>query len=43
MTDNKFLNSKVALYTLIIGCFVVSVSMGIRQTYGLFFQFLKRI
>lgn len=39
MTDNKFFNSKVAFYTLIIGCFVVSVSMGIRQTYGLFFQF----
>ena len=41
MTDNKFLNSKIAFYTLIIGCFVVSVSMGIRQTYGLFFQFFE--
>ena len=41
MTDNKFFNSKVALYTLIIGCFVVSVSMGIRQTYGLFFQYFE--
>ncbi len=41
MTNNKFLNSKVAFYTLIIGCFVVSVSMGIRQTYGLFFQFFE--
>lgn len=41
MTDNKFFNSKVALYTLLIGCFVVSVSMGIRQTYGLFFQYFE--
>ncbi len=41
MTNNKFFNSKVALYTLVIGCFVVSVSMGIRQTYGLFFQFFE--
>ena len=43
MTDNKFLNSKVALYTLLIGCFVVSVSMGIRQTMVYFFSILKQI
>ena len=41
MINNKFFNSKVAFYTLLIGCFVVSVSMGIRQTYGLFFQFFE--
>mgnify|MGYP001229375513 CR=1 FL=1 len=41
MIDTKFINNKVALYTLIIGCFVVSVSMGIRQTYGIFFQFFE--
>ena len=41
MIKTKFINNKVALYTLIIGCFVVSVSMGIRQTYGIFFQFFE--
>ena len=41
MINTKFINNKVALYTLIIGCFVVSVSMGIRQTYGIFFQFFE--
>ena len=41
MIDTKFINNKVALYTLSIGCFVVSVSMGIRQTYGIFFQFFE--
>ena len=41
MKENKFLTSKAALITLLIGCFVVSVSMGIRQTYGLFFQFFE--
>ncbi|MAV48379.1 MAG: MFS transporter [Pelagibacteraceae bacterium] len=41
MKENKFLTSKATLITLLIGCFVVSVSMGIRQTYGLFFQFFE--
>ena len=41
MKENKFLTSKAALITLLIGCFIVSVSMGIRQTYGLFFQFFE--
>jgi len=41
MQENKFLTSKAALITLLIGCFVVFVSMGIRQTYGLFFQFFE--
>ena len=41
MQENKFLTSKAALITLLIGCFVISVSMGIRQTYGLFFQFFE--
>ena len=41
MQENKFLTSKAALITLLIGCFIVSVSMGIRQTYGLFFQFFE--
>ena len=41
MQENRFLTSKAALITLLIGCFVVSVSMGVRQTYGLFFQFFE--
>ena len=41
MQENKFLTSKAALITLLIGSFVVFVSMGIRQTYGLFFQFFE--
>lgn len=41
LMKSKFIPSKVALITLIIGCLVVFVSMGIRQTYGLFFPFFK--
>ena len=39
--NTKFIPSRVALITLIVGCLVVSVSMGVRQTYGLFFPFFK--
>ena len=41
MNDKKFFTTNVALITFIIGCLIVSVSMGIRQTYGLFFQFFQ--
>ena len=41
MNNQNFFPNKFALITLIIGCFVVFVSMGIRQTYGLFFQFFE--
>ena len=41
MNNQNFFPNKFALITLLIGCFVVFVSMGIRQTYGLFFQFFE--
>ena len=41
MNNQNFFPNKFALITLIIGCFIVFVSMGIRQTYGLFFQFFE--
>ena len=33
---NKFFPNRIALITLIAACFVVNVSMGVRQTFGLF-------
>jgi MFS family permease len=41
MTDakEKFFENRKALIVLIAGCFVVLVSMGVRQTWGLFYQF----
>ena len=32
----KFFPNKIALITLVSACFVVNVSMGVRQTFGLF-------
>ena len=32
----KFFPNKLALFTLVAACFVVNVSMGVRQTFGLF-------
>ena len=37
----KFFENKKSLIVLIAGCFVVLVAMGIRQTWGLFFQFFE--
>ena len=37
MSSEKFFNSKKALITLIAASLVVIVSVGIRQTFGLFF------
>ena len=37
----KFFENKKALIVLIAGCLVVLVSMGIRQTWGLFYQFFE--
>ena len=34
----KFIPNKIALITLISACFVILVSMGLRQTFGLFFS-----
>ena len=33
---SKFFPNKTALITLIAACFVVNVTMGVRQTFGLF-------
>jgi MFS family permease len=34
----KFIPDKIALITLLAACFVILVSMGLRQTFGLFFN-----
>ena len=34
--SKKFFPNKIALFTLVAACFVVNVSMGVRQTFGLF-------
>ena len=34
----KFIPNKIALITLVSACFVILVSMGLRQTFGLFFS-----
>ena len=37
MSSDKFFSSKAALVTLIAACAVVVISVGIRQTFGLFY------
>ena len=37
MISEKFFQSKTAIVTLIAACFVVLISLGVRQTFGLFF------
>ncbi len=37
MSTDKFIRNKTALITLIAACVVVLISLGIRQTFGLFF------
>jgi len=37
MSSEKFIKNKTALTTLIAACVVVLISLGIRQTFGLFF------
>ena len=37
MTSEKFIPNKTALITLIAASLVVIISLGIRQTFGLFF------
>ena len=34
----KFINSRLTLIVLISACLVIMISMGLRQTFGLFFQ-----
>ena len=40
--QEKFFENKKAIIVLIAGSLVVLVSMGIRQTWGLFYQFFDR-
>jgi len=37
MISEKFFHSKTAIVTLLSACFVVLISLGVRQTFGLFF------
>ena len=37
MSSEKFIKNKTALITLIAACVVVLISLGVRQTFGLFF------
>ncbi len=41
MSSEKFINNKTALLTLIAACVVVLISLGVRQTFGLFFMDFK--
>ena len=36
--SEKFINNKLTLIVLISACIVIMISMGLRQTFGLFFQ-----
>ena len=38
MISEKFFQSKTAIITLIGACIVVLISLGVRQTFGLFFM-----
>ena len=42
MTTEKFFKSNTALVTLIAACGVVLISLGVRQTFGLFFNDFQR-
>ena len=37
MISENFFRSKTALVTLFAACFVVLISLGVRQVFGLFF------
>ena len=41
MTNEKFIRNKTALITLIAASLVVLISLGIRQTFGMFFMDFK--
>ena len=42
MISEKFFPSKTAVVTLFAACFVVLISLGVRQTFGLFSDFFVR-
>ena len=37
MSSEKFIKNKTALITLIAACLIVIISLGIRQTFGMFY------
>ena len=39
--SEKFFNNRTAFIVLLTACFIVFVSMGVRQTFGLFFDYFK--
>jgi MFS family permease len=41
MSSEKFIKNKTALITLVAACGVVLISLGVRQTFGLFFMDFK--
>ena len=41
MSSEKFIKNNTALITLIAACGVVLISLGVRQTFGLFFMDFK--
>ena len=42
MNSEKFIKNNTALITLIAACIVVLISLGVRQTFGLFFMDFKK-
>ena len=38
MSSEKFFQSRTAIVTLFAACLVVLISLGVRQTFGLFFM-----
>ena len=42
MSSEKFIKNNTALVTLIAACGVVLISLGVRQTFGLFFMDFKK-
>ncbi len=42
MTQEKFIRNNTALVTLIAACFVVLISLGVRQVFGMFFMDFKK-
>ena len=42
MSSEKFIKNNTALLTLITASLVVLISLGVRQTFGMFFMDFKR-
>ena len=37
MSSEKFIKNKTVLVTLVSACLIVIISLGIRQTFGMFY------